>query len=143
MNPTVPQATCRPWTQRSVKVDTLMPRVLIADDNISSARALAAYLEMEEFDCRIAFGGMEAIRVGREWRPHLIVMDISMPQCNEFQAAMALRKNEANSGIAIIAFTALDEAEVRRHFADHEFDGYCQKGQQTSHLVDLITRLAH
>jgi two-component system, OmpR family, response regulator len=46
-----------------------------------------------------------------------------MPECNGVQAALALRQNEHNSGIAIIAFTALDEAEVCRHLADQEFDG--------------------
>ncbi|WP_259294902.1 response regulator [Paraburkholderia sp. DHOC27] len=116
-------------------------RVLVVDDNVNAARALAAYLELDEFDCRLAFGGIEAIRVGIDWRPHVVIMDISMPQCNGFQAAMALRQSEHTHDIAIIAFTALDEAEVRRHLSDHEFDGYCQKGEGPVRLFELINQL--
>ncbi len=38
----------------------------------------------------------------------------------------------------MIAFTALDEAEVRRHTVDSEFDGYCQKGRSPVDLIALI-----
>jgi two-component system, OmpR family, response regulator len=38
----------------------------------------------------------------------------------------------------ILAFTALDESEVRRHLTHITFDGYCQKGQSPAALVALI-----
>jgi two-component system, OmpR family, response regulator len=65
-------------------------------------------------------------------------MDISMPECNGVQAALALRQNGSTSSIAIIAFTALDEAELCRHLAGQEFDGYCQKGQSPANLLALV-----
>jgi two-component system, OmpR family, response regulator len=65
-------------------------------------------------------------------------MGISMPECTGFEAARALRLDVHTEGIAIIAFTALDEDEVRRYLADHEFDGYAQKGQSPGSLLALI-----
>jgi two-component system OmpR family response regulator len=96
-----------------------------------------------EWSAAQPMGGMEAVKVGVAWRPHVIVMDISMPRCNGFQAAVALRNDKRTRGIAIIAFTALDEMEVRRHLTDKEFDGYCQKGQGPAHLAALIDSLLH
>jgi DNA-binding response OmpR family regulator len=113
-------------------------RVLIVDDNQNAAQALAAYFAGEEMECRVAFGGEEAIAEGNAWSPHVIVMDISMPGCNGFEAALALRRGPRTSGITILDFTALDETEVRRHLVGHEFDGYCQKGLPPTHLLALI-----
>ncbi|SAL61222.1 response regulator receiver protein [Caballeronia terrestris] len=133
---------CHPWTERLVQADSSQLRVLVVDDNASAAEALAAYLSFEGMECRLAYGGTEAIQMGTDWNPDVVIMDISMPECNGFQAALALRHDERTSPIAIIAFTALDESEVRRHLTNHEFDGYCQKGQEPTHLTALITRLA-
>jgi two-component system OmpR family response regulator len=133
---------CQPWTQRHVHVNATQLRILVVDDNINAGEALGAYLGTKEMDCRLAFGGTEAVRAATAWLPHVIVMDISMPECNGYQAASALRHDARTSATAIIAFTALDESEVRRHLKDDEFDGYCQKGKGTDHLVALITQLA-
>jgi two-component system OmpR family response regulator len=131
-----------PWTRRRIKLEEAVLRLLIVDDNQNAAEALAAYLSFEEINCQTAFGGVQAISVGVAWRPHVILMDISMPDCNGFEAALALRQDARTREITIIAFTALDEAEVLRHLTDHEFDGYFQKGQSPTHLLALISNFA-
>ena len=130
------------WTNRRVQISAEKMRVLVVDDNHNAAEALAAYLSFENMLCRMAFGGAEAIAVGIAWIPHAIIMDISMPGCSGFEAALTLRKDERACGIAIIAFTALDEAEVCRHIVDSEFDGYCQKGQTPANLFALVMSMA-
>lgn len=132
----------RPWTARRVPLNGGALRVLVVDDNYNAANALTAYLSLEDIECRAVFGGAEAIDMGRGWAPHVILMDISMPQCNGFEAARALRNDPRTGEIAIIAHTALDETEVRRQVTGHEFDGYVQKGRPPSQLVALVTTLA-
>jgi two-component system OmpR family response regulator len=131
----------RPWTARRVAVHGARLRVLVVDDNHDAAFALATYLSVEDIDARAVFGGVEAIDMAREWAPHVILMDISMPQCNGFEAARALREDPRTSGIAIIAHTALDEAVVHRQVTGDEFDGYAQKGWPPGQLPALITAL--
>jgi two-component system OmpR family response regulator len=126
------------WTDRRIKRYNVPLRVLVVDDNHNAAEALAAFLAFERMDCRVAFGGLEAISMATAWIPHAIVMDISMPECTGFEAAFVLRQDLRTREIAIIAFTALDETEVRRHAVAGEFDGYCQKGQSPVHLTALI-----
>jgi AmiR/NasT family two-component response regulator len=41
----------------------------------------------------------------------------------------------------IIAFTALDETDVRQRLADEEIDAYCLNGNATTHLMQIITTL--
>lgn len=137
------------WTNRRVRVDGKQMRVLVVDDNHNAAEALATYLSLENLQYRMAFGGVEAIAVGIAWAPQVIIMDISMPGCSGLEAARTLRQygrtcgdSGRTCGIAIIAFTALDEAEVRSHIVDSEFDGYCQKGQAPANLVTLVLSMA-
>jgi two-component system OmpR family response regulator len=132
-----------PWIRRSFDLGGMELRVLVVDDNHNAAEALVAYLSFESMVCRVAFGGLEAITIGTEWAPHVILMDISMPGCNGYEATFALRQDRRTSGSIILAFTALnDDAEVRKHLADHSFDGYCQKGQPPSKLVTLLMSFA-
>jgi CheY-like chemotaxis protein len=130
------------WTARRVAVYDAPLRVLVVDDNHNGAEALAAYLTFERLDCRVAFGGHEAISIATAWIPHVVIMDISMPECTGVEAALALRQDPRTRGIAIIAFTALDETEVRRQAVESQFDGYCQKGQSPVHLIALIHSFA-
>jgi CheY-like chemotaxis protein len=130
--------TARAWTNRRNYINGSPPRVLVVDDNRDAAEAMATFLQCEDMEARTEFGGLDAIALAHQWVPDVILMDISMPACNGFEAARALRADARTRDIAIIAFTALDESEVRRHLADHEFDGYAQKGQSATALVELI-----
>jgi two-component system, OmpR family, response regulator len=94
-------------------------------------------------ECRIAQGGAQAIEMGAAWLPHIIVMDISMPEVNGFDATLALRRGLRTGSIIILAFTALDEAEALRHSSHAMFDGYCQKGQSPAALIALIEHFAN
>jgi CheY-like chemotaxis protein len=76
--------------------------------------------------------------MGPVWQPDVILMDISMPDLNGFEATAALRRDLRTSNTVIIAFTALDEPEVLRHLTHQTFDGYCQKGQPPAALIALI-----
>lgn len=102
-----PRGSVALWTARRVTVYNAPLRVLVVDDNRNGAEALAAYLTFERMDCRVAFGGHEAIAVATAWIPQPVIMDISMPDCTGFEAALALRQDPRTHEIAIIAFTAL------------------------------------
>jgi two-component system, OmpR family, response regulator len=126
------------WTTRRISRKGSVLRALVVDDHPDAADALATYLRFEGMDCLAAYGGKQAIEAGVNWSPDVVVMDISMPECTGFDAALALRHDKRTCAVVIIAFTALDESEVSRHSAHNEFDAYCQKGQSPTRLLELI-----
>jgi two-component system OmpR family response regulator len=128
----------RRWTARRIGTPDLPLQVLVVDDDENAAAALADRFHIVASGSHAVASGAEAIAIGTRWLPHVILMDVSMPECNGIQAARALRQAPCTAGIAIIARTALDETEVRRHLAEAEFDGYFQKGQPVDRLVALI-----
>jgi len=129
------------WTARRAPSDGQKLRLLLVDDNRNGVEALAAMMSFHYADCRIALGGREAVAISSEWLPHVIVMDISMPDCNGIQAALAIRADSRTVETVIIAFTALDEKDVRQRMVNEEIDAYCQKGHATTHLMRLIETL--
>jgi two-component system OmpR family response regulator len=138
IRPFLKNSLSRAWTDRRIATYIEPLRVLVVDDNINGAEALAAYLSLDPMDCRIALSGAQAIEMATAWVPDVVVMDISMPELNGLEATHALRRDLRTGNIVIIAFTVLDEAEVLRHLLHTSFDGYCQKGQSPLVLVALI-----
>ncbi|AME26888.1 response regulator [Burkholderia sp. PAMC 26561] len=138
MQPYPKNSLSRAWTDRRIAAYIEPLRVLIVDDNLNGAEALAAYLSLDPMECRISLSGAQAIEMATAWVPDVIVMDISMPELNGLEATHALRRDLRTGSIVIIAFTALDEAEVLRHLLHTSFDGYCQKGQSPGVLIALI-----
>jgi len=130
-----------PWTQRRAHIAGDKLRVLVVDDNPDAAHALALYLSLHDIDCSVAFGGREALSTAAAQDPHIIVMDISMPGCDGYAAGRALRHHADTLNVVIIAHTALQESEVRRHLSDEEFDGYIQKGGEPARLADFLMAL--
>jgi two-component system, OmpR family, response regulator len=104
----VSKITSHPWIRRSFDLAGMSLRVLVVDDNRNAAEAMASYLSFEDMECQVAFGGLEAIAIGTAWAPHIILMDISMPECNGYEATLALRQDQRTSATVIVAFTALN-----------------------------------
>lgn len=134
---------CALWTDRSVDVDVERWRILVVDDNPASAESLSAALASDGYDARFALSGVDALRAIDGWVPHVIVLDISMPEHDGFATARVLRRIPPTRNAGIIAFTALGEDYVRLRGLSAGFDGYCQKGNPTGELVRLIGQMVH
>jgi len=87
-------------------------RILLVDDEVSTTRALALYLE-ENGDCdvRVENVGSRALATAREFRPDLIFLDIVMPDADGGTLAAEIKADPILQGTPIVFLTAL----VSRH----------------------------
>ncbi|MFT4503308.1 response regulator [Caballeronia sp. 15711] len=106
-------------------------------------QGLWAHLELEEDAALFVSARLPRQPVAAQFNPHVIIMDISMPEFDGYQGALALRDDVHTREVAIVAFTAFDEAELQQHIVGHEFDAYCQKGQAPLRLATPVTLFAH
>jgi CheY-like chemotaxis protein len=80
-------------------------RILVADDNRDACRTMSMLLRAKGHEVRTAADGLEAISVAEEFRPDVILMDLSMPKLNGYEATRRLRDTPYGKEIEIIALT--------------------------------------
>lgn len=119
-----------------------MVRVLIADDHRLFAEALEAILSL---DGRIsvigrAADGQEAVELTSELRPDVVLMDLSMPRGDGFDATRKIREAHADTRVLVLTGSAAtsDIARAREAGAD----GYLTKDQIADDLVRAILATA-
>jgi DNA-binding NarL/FixJ family response regulator len=113
-------------------------RVLIADDHDLFAESLSAFLSTEERIAVVgrAANGEEAARLCAELRPDVVLMDISMPVLNGFEAAKLIQSETPGTRVLFLTGSAspADVAQAR----DAGGVGYVTKDKLATELVDAI-----
>lgn len=83
-------------------------RILIVDDEVSIARTLKMYLEENGgYDVRVENAGSRALATARDFRPHLIFLDIVMPDADGGVVAGQIKADSELGGTPVIFLTAL------------------------------------
>ena len=80
--------------------------VLVVDDYPDGLDLVAEYLTFRGFSVHVATGGEDAIALARAVTPDIVLMDLSMPGTNGWQATTILKNDPATRGICVIAVTA-------------------------------------
>ena len=99
-------------------------RILVVDDETQIVRVLRGYLEKAGFAVLTAYDGQEALRVARQERPDLIVLDLMLPGMDGLDVCRALRKD---SNLPIIMLTARVEEMDRLIGLELGADDYITK----------------
>lgn len=85
---------------------TATPLVLIVDDYAEGREICAEYLAFRGFRVATAEDGIEAIAKTRDLLPDVILMDLSLPRLDGWEASRTLKEDERTRHIPIIALTA-------------------------------------
>ena len=81
------------------------PRVLLVDDYPDAREMYSEYLEYSGFEVVEASNGMEAIQRAVDDAPDIILMDLSLPVMDGWEATRRLKADEATRHIPIVALT--------------------------------------
>jgi len=90
-----------------------MARVLIVDDSPTEVHVLKGILEKNGHSVFSADNAEDGIKLAKEKKPELILMDVVMPGMNGFQATRALTKDPETAMIPIIIVTTKDQETDR------------------------------
>ena len=81
------------------------PLVLVVDDFIDAREMYAEYFVFAGFEVAEATNGEEAVRKALELTPHVILMDLSMPGVDGWEATRRLKADQRTRDIPVIALT--------------------------------------
>ena len=119
----------------------MAPKILVVEDNALHRELLTDLLRATGFDVLEAGDGEEGIRVARERRPDLIVMDMQMPVMDGIRAASILKADPDTRAIKILAVTAFAMKGDRERILMSGVDEYLPKPVNTRELPNIIRRM--
>jgi CheY-like chemotaxis protein len=114
--------------------------VLVVDDNPHN-RELASQLLEDRYTVVTAADGEEALESIAATAPDLVLMDISMPKMDGFEALRRLRANGTTRHLPVVALTAHAIRGDRERMLNAGFDGYVSKPLDEDVLLSLIELL--
>ncbi len=103
------------------------PRLLIVEDDFDISNMLKIYFTSHNYDVDIAPRGSEALEKTRHSLPHLIVLDIMLPDIDGFEVCRILRTNTRTSHVPIIFLTQKDERSDKLQGLELGADDYITK----------------
>lgn len=109
-------------------------KILIAEDNASNFKLLDVILS-KDFELLHAWNGKEAVELFEQNEPELVLMDITMPVMNGYEATSEIRKLSAT--VPVIGLTACA-------FSDDEQEGYdCGMTEYMTKPINIVQLRMH
>jgi two-component system cell cycle response regulator DivK len=102
-----------------------MSTILVVEDNELNREMLTRRLVRRGFEVVQAVNGVEGVRLARELLPSLILMDMSLPAMDGWEATRMLKSDPATAHIPVIALTAHvmpGDAEKAREAGCDDYD---------------------
>lgn len=118
-----------------------MRRILIIEDNETNRDMLSRRLTRRGFEILIAMDGAEGIATAAAQQPDLILLDLSLPVIDGWEAARRLKSSPATAAIPIIALTAHAMAGDRERATEAGCDDYDTKPIDLERLTGKIEAL--
>jgi diguanylate cyclase (GGDEF)-like protein len=102
-------------------------RLLITEDDVDISNMLKIYFSGLGYDVDTALRGSEALEKTRQALPHLIILDIMLPDIDGYEVCRRLRTNTRTSHIPVIFLTQRDERSDRLQGLELGADDYITK----------------
>lgn len=118
-----------------------MPKVLLVEDNEMNRDMLSRRLERKGFDVVFALDGQAAVDMASSENPDLILMDMSLPVMDGWEATRQIKANNDLHDIPIIALTAHAMSGDREKALDAGCEEYDTKPVDFPRLIEKIRTL--
>jgi two-component system cell cycle response regulator DivK len=118
----------------------MLKTIRLVEDNADNRTIYRTILEFSGYAVDEVTSGDAAVRRAREGRPDLILMDISIPVIDGWEATRILKADPQTKQIPIIALTAHALATDRVKAEEVGCDGYLAKPVEPRRVVEEVTR---
>ena len=114
--------------------------ILVVEDNELSMKLLHHLLKPRGYNILQTGEGMEALKLARQHKPDLILMDIRLPDVSGLEVTKWIKESDALKAIPIIAVTAFAMKGDEERFRERGFDAYVAK---PIFLADFLKTIQH
>ncbi len=118
-----------------------MSLVLIVEDNEKNMKLARDILRAKGYETLEAVTGEEGVKLAKEKKPDLVLMDIQLPGINGIEALGQLRGDPVTRQIPVMAVTASAMSQDRQKIMAAGFDAYHSKPISLKTFVSEVTAL--
>ncbi|HUF91522.1 MAG TPA: response regulator, partial [Candidatus Limnocylindria bacterium] len=112
--------------------------ILIVEDNDKNRKLVRDVLAFKGYRLAEAVTGEEGVRLARELRPALILMDIQLPGISGIEALAQIRADDSTRAIPVLAVTASAMSTDRSKILAAGFDGYQSKPINVKAFLEAV-----
>lgn len=116
-------------------------RAMVVDDMKVNRDILCEMLEAVGCETQSSGSGDQAISVAPDFRPHIVFMDVLMPEMDGFETTRALLERLGRDHVKIVAFSASAFAEQRARYLEAGFDDFLPKPFRTERVNEMLSSL--
>jgi two-component system cell cycle response regulator DivK len=124
-----------------MKTKTERPCVLLVDDYPDAREMYSEYLQFSGFDVVEASNGIEALQYALEAEPDIILMDLSLPVMDGWEATRRLKSDDRTAGIPVVALTGHALAGISEGARKAGCDAFVTKPCLPEDLVKEIRKV--
>ena len=118
-----------------------MPKILLVEDNEMNRDMLSRRLVRRGYEIVMAFDGEQGVAMAQSEKPDLILMDMSLPVIDGWEATRRVKAGEATKTIPVIALTAHAMSDDREKAMQTGCDEYDTKPIDLERLLGKIQTL--
>lgn len=118
----------------------MVKRILVIEDNEQNLILIRDILSYQGYEVIEARDGEKGVKIAKEQKPDLILMDLQMPVMDGFTATKILKSDPETKNIKIIGITAYAMKGDEKKILDSGFDAYVSKPIDTRQLPKLVKK---
>ena len=118
----------------------MLKTVLVVEDNELNMRLFHDLLETRGYGILQTRDGMEALKLARQHKPDLILMDIQLPEVSGLEVTKWIKEDDALKAIPIIAVTAFAMKGDKEKMRQAGCDAYIAKPMSAMHFLNTVER---
>ena len=127
----------------TVKNELQTPRILLAEDNVSSQKVTLAMLKRLGYSADAVANGLEALQALGRQHYDIVLMDVRMPEMDGLEATQIIRKRWPKNGLKVVAITAYALEGDREKCLDAGMDDYISKPVKLDELAGVLSKFGH
>lgn len=116
-------------------------RILIAEDEPFIVESLTFLLGRQDYDTAAVGDGLSVMTSINKWRPHLLILDVMLPEMNGFDVLRHIRSQRVSANLPVIVLTAKGQDADRLRMLELGANAFITKPFSNADLLEQVACL--
>ncbi|MCG3114720.1 MAG: response regulator [Candidatus Manganitrophus sp. SA1] len=116
----------------------MLSRILVVDDHEDSLNVFSRVLTKAGYDVFLAQNGSEALKSVLQYRPHLIILDLQIPEISGLEVCRTIKENPFSQVIPVLIITAGSDSRLREEIQKAGADELLMKPIDPFRLLSIV-----